>query len=690
MNSTLSPAFALCLAFAGSMALAQDDSSKTSPDAIESVSVVAQAMPPTISRKEAADIAPGRETGELLRDSLGLSGSRMGGHGTDPSIRGLSQNRINVLIDGAYIHGGCPNRMDPPTSYAPSGNFESLTVIRGMQTLQYGGGGPGGTILFERRTERFGHDLALRGNLSAGYRSNSETQSLNGDIAAGNATGFARLLFGVNDAGNFEDGDGERIRSSYEDNSIAAIVGFYPSADSRIDISFDRQQTKDALFAGAGMDSPDATNRTWQIKAENSAGFGPLSAVYFSAYHSDVSHLMDNFSLRPAGMMRAFVPSQSVTAGGRLVADFTVGTTEWKVGSDIQHNNRDARRSLARESGTQLNSVLWPDATIGQWGVFAEAIHPLDNQSRVITGLRYDRIRSEIADASVDPPGMALSPSALYDRYYGLATESEDTDDNLSALLRYERELGSPYTSGYVAISQTMRAADATERYLASNGATPSSRWVGNPGIDSERHRSLEIGLLQRKPRGSFEASLFYNRVDDYILRDRFTATNDNATIYRNVDAALFGGEAQLSRAFGSAWRATVGVAYVHAENTSDDRAIAQTPPLSLNARLEFQEGPWVFSGEMLSEARQSRVDLNSATGIPGQGLDIRQTPGWSVINLMGRFEASDTLTLEAGVDNLLNRNYSQHLNRGNAFDPTQIQVNEPGRAFWARANLTF
>ena len=91
-----------------------------------------------------------------------------GGHGTDPVIRGLGQTRLNILLDGAYVHGGCPNRMDPPTAYAPMGSYEEITVIRGTQTLEYGGGGPGGTLLFERVTGRFDSDKMARGRLNAG------------------------------------------------------------------------------------------------------------------------------------------------------------------------------------------------------------------------------------------------------------------------------------------------------------------------------------------------------------------------------------------------------------------------------------------------------------------------------------------------------------------------------------------
>ncbi|MEW8586763.1 MAG: TonB-dependent receptor plug domain-containing protein, partial [Candidatus Thiodiazotropha sp.] len=93
--------------------------------------------------------------GDFLRDLNGVSGIRMGGHGIDPVIRGQSQNRLNILLDGAYIHGGCPNRMDPPTAYSALESYDSVTVIKGSQTVIYGGGGSGGTVLFERKPPRF-------------------------------------------------------------------------------------------------------------------------------------------------------------------------------------------------------------------------------------------------------------------------------------------------------------------------------------------------------------------------------------------------------------------------------------------------------------------------------------------------------------------------------------------------------
>ena len=107
------------------------------------------ASTPEISTRSRATSADGAD---LLRQINGVSISRFGGRGLEPVIRGQSQTRLNVLLDGAYIHGGCPNRMDPPTSWAALETYENVTVLKGVQSLAYGGGGSGGTVLFERDT----------------------------------------------------------------------------------------------------------------------------------------------------------------------------------------------------------------------------------------------------------------------------------------------------------------------------------------------------------------------------------------------------------------------------------------------------------------------------------------------------------------------------------------------------------
>mgnify|MGYP001040489058 FL=1 len=697
MNMTLLSAAVLLLSH-------QTNAATETPDTLETVNVYGQAIPPAISTLTNNALAPGVDTGDALRKLLGVSGSRMGGHGIDPTIRGLSQTQLNVLLDGAYVQGGCPNRMDPPTAYAAAGAFESVTVLRGTQTLEYGGGGPGGTILFERITERFDDNAGnIRASLNTGYQSNGDIHDTNADFAVGNSTAFIRAIAAQTDAGNYDDGAGNAVRAGYQEQSGSLILGYTPSDDTRIELSFDRSQTDDTLYPGAGMDSPESSNTTLRLKAVSDVAGPVLQRIKFELYQSEVDHVMDNYSLRPNMGMKMRAPSSSDTTGGRLVAELLSPVGLWKVGADVQNNAREAFR--VNDTGPQsvLNSVLWPEVDIDQTGIFAELAHTIDPRNRLIAGLRYDQVESSAVSTDQDPPGMMLSPDALYATYYGDADGGEKrTDHNIGGLLRIEHSLGNDSTL-YAGLARSVRTPDATERYIASNNMMPSGRWVGNPTLAPETHHQVELGLLisgklpaifssetgASSDRWSADASLYYNQVSDYVLRDRFIAAGNNASIYRNVDAVLFGGEAALRWQWDNRWQSAIGAAYVRAENTTDDRAIAQIPPLEGFASLEYAAQAFVLGADIRIAAQQHRVDLDSSTGNAGQGLDVQETPSWLVANLYASYRFNAQLSLRAGVDNLFDENYAQHLNRGNAFDPTQIQVNEPGRSLWMRVQLT-
>jgi len=667
-----------------------EESNAPTNEVLDPIRVQADQPVPAASRILPESVAAGRESADALRDLLGVSGSRIGGHGTDVSIRGQSQTRINVLLDGAYVHGGCPNRMDPPTAYAAVGNYEEITVIRGTQTLEYGGGGAGGTILFERATERFSADEPVRGEVDAGYRGNSDTSELSIDVAGGSEQGFARFIGSYTDADNYEDGNGDEVRTAYEERSGTLILGYTPSDATRAEFSFERQETRDLLYPGATMDSPLSDNDTLRLKFESEALGGPWTNVKAEVYRSEVEHVMDNYTLRPQAGTKMRAPSTSDTTGGRIVAELDSSYGHWKMGIDTQRNDRDAQR--INDTANALNSVLWPGVEIDQTGVFAEVTSPLDNGNRVIAGLRYDHVTSDASKADIDP-GTAVdtlvSPNTLYGTYYGGAQANEKTDHNLGGLLRFEHDLADGQGTVYAGVSRSVRTPDATERYMAANSGTAKMRWVGNPNIKSEKHHQAELGMTLRGEGWDAEASVFYNDVSDYVLRDRFSVA-DNTSIYRNVDATLIGGEARMQYRFAPNWRGELGAAYVRADNDTDDRPIAQTPPLEGFAAIEFTKDDLLAGGRVRAAATQTRVDTVSSTGTVGDGLDVGKTSGWAMLDLYANYALGKSVSLDVGVDNVFDKAYAQHMNRANAFDPTQVQVNEPGRTAWIKLSAHF
>ena len=71
-------------------------------------------------------------------------------------------------------------------------------------------------------------------------------------------------------------------------------------------------------------------------------------------------------------------------------------------------------------------------------------------------------------------------------------------------------------------------------------------------------------------------------------------------------------------------------------------------------------------------------------------GLDAVPSKGFGVLNLYGSMKLGKQGSLKFGVDNVMDKTYAEHLNKPNAFDPSPIQVNEPGRSVWTRVSIKF
>ena len=164
--------------------------------------------------------------GEWILEVPGVSGVRMGTHGIDPVIRGQKNNQLNILLGGAYIFGGCPNRMDPPSSYATPEIYDSALVIKGMQSLIYGAGGPGGTVLYERATPEFEAGENFYGKAGAGYESNGAIWNAFADAAAGSNKAFLRgTISAAEQTENYTDGEGNEVHSGYKTNAGNLLIG---------------------------------------------------------------------------------------------------------------------------------------------------------------------------------------------------------------------------------------------------------------------------------------------------------------------------------------------------------------------------------------------------------------------------------------------------------------------------------
>jgi len=121
-------------------------------------------------------------------------------------------------------------------------------------------------------------------------------------------------------------------------------------------------------------------------------------------------------------------------------------------------------------------------------------------------------------------------------------------------------------------------------------------------------------------------------------------------TIYRNVDATLYGLELEVTRRWTRVWESRATLAYVHAENTTDSRA-------SRRFHARSQPGAGLSSGQLewrRGTARRGAADSRRQRSCHRSGLDVRETPGFAVLDLYGKARLGKQAEMKLGIDNVL------------------------------------
>lgn len=620
--------------------------------------------------------------GDFLTQLNGVSGSRFGGRGIEPIIRGQSQTQLNVLLDGAYIHGGCPNRMDPPASYAALETYEKVTVEKGVQSLQHGSGGSGGTVLFERDTRsQIDPEDGWSGKVSGTTMSNGVKHDLSADVTKAGQKGYVRVFTQDRDADNYEDGDGKEVRAAYKHQQAGVVLGATPTEDRLFEYSYENNDFTDALYPGASMDSPTEKADIHRLKYQDTFD-GKVESVDAEVYTSQVEHVMDNYSLRANMGTKMSVPTTSDTTGGKLALTSRAGSnTTVTYGVNVQNRERNA--TMKNVTTGMDTSLMWPGATTEQTGVFAEATTDLGERGKLKYGLRVDQVKAAASKVGVVTGGRTANQN--YTALYGYgATDKDET--NVGGLLRYEKPLNAD-TTAFAGISRSVRTADETERYINKWGATAPDRWVGNPNLKPEKHNQLDLGISQQQGKVRWTGTLFADQVDDFILRDKVaTGAQAGAQIYRNVEAELLGAELGAETKLNDQVKLSGDVAYVKRTNTSDDRPIAQTPPVNGKVQLDYNGTKWGAGTRVRFAAGQDSIDTKMVGA-----TEVGESTGYGVLDAYGRYRLNKSTKLRFGVDNLLDKTYAEHVSRRN-LDLSGVveRVNEPGRTAWLKLETEF
>lgn len=636
---------------------------------------------------------PAHDGADYLKTIPGFSVIRKGGADGDPVLRGMAGSRLSMMLDGEMILGGCNNRMDPPTAYIFPETFDSIKVIKGPQSVQHGPGNSAGVVLFERDDARptesgwkvyssataasFGrHDEVI----DASYASPQFT--LRGAATSAQAD-------------NYEDGDGTEIHSQYRRWNTQLSAAWTPSDATRMELGLARSDGE-AAYADRGVDGSKFARENYSFKVIQKDLAPWIKQVEANAYYNYVDHVMDNFTLRsPSGMMpmpSAMNPDRQTTGARVALTLQSSPTVDWVVGLDTQNNEHTNRMSMNNNATPYESLPRLADAEFRQIGVFAELGWNIGAASRLVTGLRADDWRAWDLRAQISPTMMLTLPNP---------TRGQERSEVLhSGFVRFETDLGRSGATLFAGLGHNERFPDYWEM-IAKETATSTSAF----NVESEKLTQLDFGMMYRNGRIDGSVSAFVSEIDDFLMIQSGVMkpmmamggmgnmggmTLRPATIVRNIDARTWGMEVDGRYQISDAWRAELTLASVRGANDTDGRTLPQLSPLEGRVGLYYDNSVWSTGVLWRSIGDQNRFDLGRGN-IAGQ--DLGATAGADVVSVNAGWRYSDALSFTAGVDNLTDVTYAEHISRAGAsipgFDQT-TRVNEPGRTLWVRAQYTF
>ncbi|MDH0731406.1 TonB-dependent copper receptor [Pseudomonas sichuanensis] len=648
------------------------DTAELSPTVI---TAIAPSSPLTVvtNPKDPRQPVPASDGADYLKTIPGFSVIRAGGTNGDPVLRGMFGSRLNILTNGGMMLGACPGRMDAPTSYISPETYDRLTVIKGPQSVIWGPGGSAGTILFEREPEQFG-ELGSRVNGSVLVGSNGRFDKVL-DAAAGNQLGYVRFVGNQSHSDDFEDGNGDTVPSRWDKWNGDATVGWTPDADTLLELTAGKGDGE-ARSAGRGMDGSQFKRESLGLRFEKSNLGEVLDKVEAQVYYNYADHVMDNYSLRtPSGTGMMGMPMVSNvdrrTMGARIKATWRWADVQLISGIDAQTNEHRQRGGMGIDA--HKGQPWTKDADFHNYGAFGELTWYATGVDRLITGARLDR-------------------ASARDFRKASPTQGDTRADTLpSGFVRYEHDLAAIPATTYIGLGHAQRFPDYWE--LFSPKLAPAGSANAFDGIKPEKTTQLDFGIQYQGERLEAWASGYVGQVRDYILFDyRRTMMGGYTSQAQNIDARIMGGELGAAYKLTENWKADATLAYAWGKNSSDGKALPQMPPLESRLGLTYSRDAWSVGTLWRLVDEQNRIAQNQGNVV---GKDYGKSAGFGVFSLNGAYKINNNLKLSAGVDNLFDKAYAEHLNlAGNAgfgYPANSTEpVNEPGRTFWTKVDFSF
>ena len=638
-----------------------------------------------------------RNVTDLFNDIAGFSIQKRGSTATEPSLRAFKYEQMNIKYDGGMkmVHA-CPNRMDPITAHVIPEEVRKIEVVKGPFTVRFGQSF-GGIVNMITKTPT-PEDYGFSGSIQSGYETNGNNFVARGEVMYAQDKYDITVNGEHRDFGNYTDGNGIETSSGFETNSYSIKAGYNPKNNERLQIDWRQKFGNDIMHVGLPMDSPKDDSYMLGLDYRFKKVSDKISSITAKGYLSFVDHLMtngygNNDYIRPNyPAVDARTPVTSNTLGGK----FEIGITPNEdlliyAGFDADIIKRDGDKTVVVNVNPNTgqpfttpmvtNLKVWQDATISDYGAFAEVNYNITKTITATAGLRTDFVFSGIDDADTG-----------FEALYGVDIE-DDLDiivgGNLSAKYRKNG------LQMQLAYGRGTRTPSMVERYIYRFIIGSDSReYIGNPFLKPEINNQFEFSVNKKYKKVKVGVSTFYSIMQNYItavINSSFTGVSGGCgggvpmapKQFWNVSANQYGFDAFFDYQIIEDLTFKSDIALTKAYNETFDEPLAQIAPMSAHLGLKYdKENYWI---DLRSQFVSKQADFSPS-------FNETETPGYNTFDIRLGYKPTKNLSLGASVLNVFDTAYYNHLNFSfkNSEENNGMRIYETGRNFSVYAKYKF
>lgn len=639
--------------------------------------------------------------GDALKEIAGVSALKTGSTIVKPVINGLHSSRVPVFTNGVRLED-----QQWGTEHAPNLDVNAagkISVIKGAGALQYSGDAVGGLVLVEPvsvlKDTLFGKTILTA---DSNGRGGTLTTSLHKGADKGwawNAGGTFKYYgdreapdYILSNTGNREAnfaGDVKYIGDKY---TLGASYSFY-NATIGIAEATHIGNVADLVRAINGKEPNVVRPFTYKIGAPRQEVQHHIGKINYNRELGEGENIAlqyafqlnrrEEFDLRRGALANvAALDLTLVTHSANADWKKESGDDTYKAGvsAAYQHNN------ASPDTGIRPLIPNYSKYDAGAYGIFTRRFSPTFTGE---AGLRYDFSHVDASkyyqvsrwndlgynDGSFDD-------IIVSDEGSQYLTNPKFTYHNISASLGLRKKLDEGLDLlGNVSLA--MRNPNPSE--LFSDGLHHSNATIELGDLRTKKEQSVKASATLLKTSGdfTFELTPYVNSIHDFIY---LQPTGVEYTIrgtfpvyrYKQTNALMAGLDLHMGYNISSRLAYNFNGAYVYGQNTRDNIALIDMPPLNLTNTVRYTYKEWhSFFAEVRSEAvfKQSHYpNYNFTAPVPVNGeyvatlVDISTPPaGYQLLHFstgtqfnLGR----NSLAVNLSVNNIFNTTYRDYLNR--------------------------